>query len=110
MKENNKKFIALVIVIVVVLRSLISFYNFNYTYESDSKYKMYRVKIIDIQKDTDTKQSYLVVLEKDYKFKDKFILNFYDNLNLTLSKGDILDITGKISISKKLGNPRGIWL
>ena len=108
MKEKNKKIIALVIVIAVLIRSIFSYYNFNYIYENDSKYQTYRVKIIDIQKETNTKKSYLAALERNNKFNDKFILNFYDNLNLTLSKGDMLDITGKISIPKKLGNPRRI--
>lgn len=108
MKEKSKKIIALVIVIIVLFRSIISFYNFNYIYQSDIKYKTYRVEIINIQKEIESKKTYIVALERNNSFNDKFILNIYDNPNLTLSKGDILNITGKISIPETLGNPRRI--
>lgn len=106
MKEKNKKLIALIIVIITLIRIFMSFIQFNYKYNDTSVYKSYTVKILNTEQETKDKKSYLVALEQNNIFADKFILNIYDNKDAIFSKGDILNIIGKISIPKTLGNPR----
>jgi len=108
LKEKNKKIIALGIVIITLIRCVVSYIQFNYKYNDTSGYKSYIVKILNVEQETKDKKSYLVALEQNNIFADKFILNIYDNGDATFSKGDVLNIIGKINIPQKLGNPRGI--
>lgn len=107
MKEKNKKIIALVLVIITLIRCVISFVQFNYKYTNTSGYKSYTVKVLNVEESIE-KKVYLVALKQNNNFSDKFILNIYDNNDVTFSKGDIVSIVGKISIPQILGNPRRI--
>jgi len=108
LKENNKKLIALVIVIITMIRCIVTFVQFNYNYTNTSGYKNYTVKVLNVEKESIDKKVYLVALKKDNNHTDKFILNIYDNNEVNFSKGDIVNIVGKISIPQLLGNPRRI--
>lgn len=108
MKEKNKKFIALVIVIITSLRCISSFVQFNYNHTNTSGYRSYNIKIINEEKRTEEKIVYLVALEQNNIFADKFILNIYDNKDAVFYRGDVVSIVGKITIPQLLGNPRRI--
>lgn len=106
MKENNKKLIALIIVIITLLRCIMSFVQFNYNYKDTNVYKNYTIKILNVEQESIEKKVFLVALKKENNYSDKFILNIYDNSEANFSKGDIINIVGKISIPQTLGNPR----
>lgn len=108
MKENYKKIIAGVLVTITLIRCCISFVQFNYKYTDTNGYENYTVKILNVEQESVEKKVYLVKLEQNNRYKDKFILNVYDNKDAIFSKGDILSITGKISIPQLLGNPRRV--
>ncbi|MBR5227116.1 MAG: DNA internalization-related competence protein ComEC/Rec2 [Clostridia bacterium] len=107
MKQSKEKISVLAIVIIMLIRSAISFAQFNLKYTLDREYKEYVVKILQIEKQEETKSVYLVGLEKadkgNYTYKDKFLLNVYEDSKF--EEGDILKIKGKIVIPEKMNNP-----
>ena len=103
MKQSKEKISVLAIVIIMLIRSAISFAQFNLKYTLDREYKEYVVKILQIEKQEETKSVYLVGLGKvdkgNYTYKEKFLLNVYEDSKLEV--GDILNIKGKIVIPEK---------
>ena len=90
-------------------------YKFNFKYFSDKNSKKIYVKVVYIQSVSESKISYLVKINNNTKYSDSFILNIYKdeyfNKNVDLNEyinfeyGDILVLSGKISIPKLLNNP-----
>lgn len=102
MKE--KKLCIILLVIVFSIRSGYFVYLYEFKYVTDESNKKMYVKVIEKQKETSDKTSYLVEFEKS-----KFIMNIYvdnDNNNKEYyDKNDILQIRGKIIIPETLNNP-----
>lgn len=106
----KSKFIFFVLFLLLVS---IKGYLFTVKYETDDYQKEYTVFIESLKSASDTKVVYNVRL---LNTNDKFILNIYDNsydeIKTDLSEfsnykyGDVIKIKGKISVPKKLNNPR----
>ena len=107
--SNQKIHCVIFICIVFVFRLCFLIYNFNFKYQTMENTETFQVMVIELQTVTDKKISYLVKYDNN-----KFILNIYtNNYNteriskefLSYKYGDILQLSGKITIPSKLNNP-----
>jgi competence protein ComEC len=116
--KRHKYLVILIIIIVLIIRVISSLYLFNYKYSTMEYNKTINLLIMNKEKQTETYISYLVKLEEKGKFTDTFILNIYKDKDVitkaqeelyylsysNFKYGDIINIKGKIVISKSLNN------
>lgn len=115
--KNKGKLIYIFLILIIIIRFYISKYSFDNKYSNLNINQKFEVMVINIEKVSDSKISYLVKLKENNKYEDKFILNLYEmkfksSNNSELLKqhskynyGDILELTGKLTIPEKLNNP-----
>ena len=102
--KKKKRLCIIIILAILVIRSFYVIYVYEFKYSTDENNKSIYVKIIEKQKETDEKISYLVEFENR-----NFLMNIYKNNqehNIEKYKEkDILKIRGKIVIPEVLNNP-----
>lgn len=116
---KSKKYLLLFcILITLLIRTICSIYTFNYKYVEDKYSKNMNLLILKQEKVEESYISYLVKLESEESFKDKFILYIYKDKKIITDEdiqlyytsygnfkyGDIIKVKGKIVIPKTLNN------
>ena len=92
------------LLIVLIIRVVISYINFEFKYSSDKKYKNYLIQIVDVKSINEEKITCIAKICKENNCKDKVSVNIYDK-NLNINSGDKAYVLGKITIPEILNNP-----
>ncbi|MDD3303681.1 MAG: DUF4131 domain-containing protein [Clostridia bacterium] len=106
--KKQIKLMMITVLIVFTIRLANAIYTYHFKYENEEGYSRKNCMIIQLQKVSDEKITYLV----EYNH-NKFLLNLYGKKEETIDferygkfqYGDVISCRGKITIPQKLGNP-----